>query len=107
MVYYALGPSELEDVALYTIEEKFTELPKAGLKLTSLVRKEVNKVEDVSNFSNENISVSSFLTPSGKLFHAVYTSEDICDGGNSYGAVLDANLKSVAHIGDSDFYCID
>ena len=104
---YACMPTELVDGALYTIEEKFTELPKAGLQLTSLVRKEVNKVEDVSHCSNENMSISSFLTPSGKLFHAVYTSEDECDGGNSYGAVLDANLKPVAHIGDSDFYCID
>ncbi|MBK26694.1 MAG: hypothetical protein CME70_22020 [Halobacteriovorax sp.] len=100
-------PSELEDAALYTIEEKFTELPKAGLEITSLVRKEVNKIEDISHCSSKDMSVSSFLTPSGKLFHAVYTSEDHCDGGNSYGAVLDANLKAVAHIGDSDFYCID
>lgn len=102
---YACMPTELVDGALYTIEEKFTEV--YGLKLTSLVRREVNKVEDISHCSNENISITSFLTPSKKLFHAVYTSEDECDGGNSYGAILDANLKAVAQIGDSDFYCID
>ena len=104
---FACMPTELVDGALYSIEEEFTEIPNAGLKITSLVRKEVNKVEDISHCTNENMTASSFLTPSGKLFHAVYTSEDECDGGNSYGAVLDANLKPVAKIGDSDFYCID
>jgi hypothetical protein len=104
---YACMPTELVDGSLSTIEEKYTELPGADLKFSSLVRKEVSKVEDISECTDENMAVSSFLTPTGKLFHAVYTFEDECDGGNSYGAVLDANLRPVAQIGDSDFYCLD
>lgn len=103
----ACMPTELENESLGSIDEKFTELPKAGLKISSLVRKEVNKITDISGCKDEDVSVSTFLTNSGKLFHAVYTSEDYCDGGNSYGAVLDANLRGVALIGDSDFYCMD
>jgi hypothetical protein len=105
---WACMPKELVDGALYTIEEKFTVLPNAGLKLTSLVKKEVRKLDEtIRGCKNDQISIRSFLTPKGILYHAVYSNDDDCDGGNSYGAVLNANLRGVALIGDSDFYCID
>ncbi len=107
--YACVIPSELNNGSLYQIfeEENYTDLQGGEIELTPQVRLEVGKVEDISHCSDENITISSFSTISGQVFHAVYTSEDICDGGNSYGAVLDENSKAVAHIGDGDFYCID
>jgi hypothetical protein len=36
----------------------------------------------------------------------IYTNEDECDGGNSYGYVIDDKNKVVGHIGDSGIYCL-
>lgn len=107
--YACTIPSELYNGALYQIfeEENYTDLQGGEIEFTPEVRAEVQRIEDISECSDENLTVSSFSTISGKVFHAVYTIEDDCDGGNSYGAVLDENSKAVAHIGDGDFYCID
>jgi len=44
----------------------------------------------------------------GISYVAVYTIEDNCDGGNSYGLLFNEDKsKVVATINDGDFYCID
>ncbi|WP_413291360.1 hypothetical protein [Bdellovibrio sp. HCB337] len=89
------------------IEERATLLPNAGLQMNGILRRHVTKVIDLkgTGCSNKYIKTTSFLTKSGKLFHAVYTNEDLCDGGNSYGVVVNANLEVVADIHDGNFSC--
>jgi len=42
----------------------------------------------------------------GTQFKAIYTIEDSCDGGNSYGYITKIDSKDIiAEIGDSEFYC--
>lgn len=99
-------PKELENKSIGDMSEISQELPNSGLKVDSKIRSLVNEViELTSECKNSFITAESFLLPSGKLLHLAYTSEDICDGGNSYGVVLDANLNIVASIQDTDFYC--
>lgn len=99
-------PTELENKSIGDMEELATALPQSGLKVDSRIRALVNKVIELSSeCKNSFITAESFLLKNGKLVHLAYTSEDICDGGNSYGVVLDANLNIIASIQDTDFYC--
>ena len=42
----------------------------------------------------------------GRIFTAVYTNEDECDGGNSYGALFNEDItKLLGDIGDSYISC--
>ncbi|EQC43728.1 hypothetical protein [Bacteriovorax sp. Seq25_V] len=42
----------------------------------------------------------------GEEFKAIYTIEDSCDGGNSFGYITKIDSTDiVAEIGDSEFYC--
>lgn len=42
----------------------------------------------------------------GKIFTAVYTNEDHCDGGNSYGVLYDQEMQTIlGTIGDSFISC--
>lgn len=50
----------------------------------------------------------TFLNPqTNEEFKAIYSNEDHCDGGNSYGYITSAkDTKIIATIQDSDFYCL-
>ena len=99
-------PSYLENQSLGTIKNFGRELTKSGFKITFLVRELVNKVIEIDDTcKNSYLTAETFLLKNGKIIHLAYTSEDICDGGNSYGVVLDANLRPLASIQDTDFYC--
>ena len=41
------------------------------------------------------------------VFEAYYTHDDECDGGNSYGFIIDKYGKVVSTINDGDSYCIE
>ena len=45
------------------------------------------------------------ITFAGKTFQLVYTIEDHCDGGNSYGYILEEG-RLIGTIQDSDLYCL-
>jgi len=99
-------PSYLEGQGLSTIDKMGKELKKSGFKITPMVRELVNKVIEIDDSCKNNfLSAQTYLLKNGKIIHLAYTSEDICDGGNSYGVVLDANLRPLASIQDTDFYC--
>ena len=111
---FACMPKELEGKSLqHTYEEDennsdFKVLENTGLKITDSIRLEVNKVIEINGdtyCSNEQMAADTFMTKKGTIYHAVYTADDHCDGGNSYGVVLNANLEQVAAVQDSDFYC--
>ena len=100
--------AELKDIAnINEIENQATLLPKAGLKMVDSMRKTINTVIDISgpHCPNSSFTTASFVTKSGKLFHAVHTIDDSCDGGNSYGVIFNANLEPVGAIQDTDFAC--
>lgn len=49
-----------------------------------------------------------FINPlTNESFTAIYSNEDHCDGGNSYGYITKTGNKEIlATIQDSDFYCL-
>lgn len=53
-----------------------------------------------------NVQVSDFKIHNNK-FIKIRTTEDECDGGNSYGVIVLYDLTPVAHIYDGDIYCED
>ena len=53
--------------------------------------------------ADKDIQRMKFITVKGNVFYAVHTNEDYCDGGNSYGVLLDKDLNPVAWIHDGDF----
>lgn len=45
--------------------------------------------------------------PNGSSFRMIYTNEDHCDGGNSFGFIIESKtLTPIAVIHDSDISCI-
>lgn len=50
------------------------------------------------------ISFSDLET--GALFTAYYTNDDVCDGGNNYGSIFNADGIYIADILDGDFTCL-
>ncbi len=55
----------------------------------------------------ENALTHDVLIFEGHTLNLVYTIDDSCDGGNSYGYIVDENGKLFASIGDYDIYCIE
>ncbi len=55
----------------------------------------------------ENALTQDRLIFEGHTLSLVYTIEDSCDGGNSYGYIVDENGKLFATIEDYDIYCIE
>lgn len=55
----------------------------------------------------ENALTHDILTFEGHTLNLVYTIEDSCDGGNSYGYIVDENGKIFASIQDYDIYCVE
>lgn len=99
-------PSYLKGQSLSTFAQKAQELKYSGFKISSEVRDLVRKVIDIDDSCKNNfLSAKTYLLKNGKIIHLAFTNEDICDGGNSYGVVLNANLQPIASIQDTDFYC--
>lgn len=46
------------------------------------------------------------ITAKGKEFNFIYTNEDECDGGNSYGYIADSENKVLGFITDSFLECL-
>ncbi|MEZ4741792.1 MAG: hypothetical protein R3B45_04990 [Bdellovibrionota bacterium] len=42
---------------------------------------------------------------SGQIFEAFYTMDDECDGGNSFGIIVDSAGELIGSIDDSDIFC--
>lgn len=98
-------PSDFVDKALFEIREENELLPNAGLQLSAAIKTEISKMIDIRHCADSDIYLGTYLTKSGLLFHLAYTIEDNCDGGNSFGVVLDANLQQIASILDSGIDC--
>ena len=53
----------------------------------------------------EMMDVSTYKGKSGKIYVQLSTNDDVCDGGNVFGVVLNMDNEVVAEISDSEFYC--
>lgn len=53
----------------------------------------------------EIMDVDVYQGQSGKIYVELTTNDDPCDGGNTFGIILDLNNQIVGEIGDSDYYC--
>ncbi len=53
----------------------------------------------------QNALTQDMMTFKGQSLNLIYTIEDSCDGGNSYGYITDSQGLVVATIQDSDIYC--
>ncbi len=68
------------------------------------------KNQDLIGFLNEkdchDAVEKSTRKIAGKIYNAYFTVLDQCDGGNTYGLILQGS-KVVATIGDSEIYCLE
>ena len=65
-------------------------------------------VEIIGEFDKESCEdalTQDQITLNGKTYNMIYTIEDYCDGGNSYGYISDLSGSVVATIKDTDIYC--
>lgn len=87
----------------------FTEIETGKI---SLAKEEFEANITFSDFDYANchdaLIYKVFVNPiTSDIFRAVYTNEDFCDGGNSYGYItLNNDSKIIAIIQDSDFNCL-
>lgn len=101
---------EMNDIDLSSSmgEEKYEVLERASIMLEE---DEFNKIPNLSEFDYEECRdhltgrmLQSTIT--GKKYLAITTNDDSCDGGNSYGALLDEKFENVvADINDGGIYC--
>ena len=67
-------------------------------------------IELIGEFDSQycqNALTQDIMTFKGQSLNLIYTIEDSCDGGNSYGYISDSQGLVVATIQDSDIYCQD
>ena len=98
---------DLEDINLTNVEIKA--VTSSSYSAENISNELQLSTLGVSNLEceKEDMRVTEFSTTSGNKYKAIYTFEDYCDGGNSSGAVYNSKQEIVAHIQDSDFYCIE
>lgn len=93
------------------ITEKAVSVTPKAIPMTQALRDLVIQSLDYQNdefqCDDKDIARTEFITEQGNLYYAVHTAEDYCDGGNSYGVVVDKNQAPLAWIRDGDFYPLD
>lgn len=60
---------------------------------------------DIDQACVDIMTVETYQGESGKVYVELTTNDDPCDGGNTYGIILDLNNQVVGEIGDSEYYC--
>jgi len=109
-VAYACPEMNDQSIGSGNPEALYIELESAPITLSEYEFNQIPNFAD-GQFNYEECSealrfktMRSLIT--GRIFTAVYTNEDECDGGNSYGALFNEDMsKIVGNIGDSDISC--
>ncbi|MFK8136797.1 MAG: hypothetical protein AB8E15_00415 [Bdellovibrionales bacterium] len=83
---------------------------KAVADINSLSEAEWAQLPIIKDFDQKYclgaFSTQELKSYGGKVLVQIVSEQDDCDGGNSYGIVIDkVNLKVIAAIQDSDYYC--
>lgn len=99
-----------EDMGLYQVqyESNYTVVSENNVKFPGYLFSKFPSLED---FDYENcqdaVKEVVVMDTTKKRFNLIFTSEDSCDGGNSYGLILDnKTLAPIATINDSDISCL-
>ncbi len=106
-------PTELDGKSLHNFRDgrSVKKLGKTGILFNESRQAQWKKVLPGFELEDDCAQIMATVSfagkKSGNLYHAFYTNEDHCDGGNSYGFITDANLEVVAEIQDSDVYCVN
>jgi len=66
----------------------------------------IDHIGEFDSESCENALTQDTLMFKGHTLRLIYTIEDDCDGGNSYGYIINEADKVIATIEDSDIYCL-
>lgn len=94
--------SDEGDASFVVLNEESTSLSKEEFEANPIFKDfDYNDCQDA-------LKKVDFLNPAtGSKFSAIYTIEDHCDGGNSYGTIsLLGSKEVISTIQDSDFYCL-
>lgn len=76
------------------------------LEVTESMYETILELHDVERqyCSIHNLELKKLTSDLRESFFIVYTTSDSCDGGNSFGLVLNENLEKIGEISDSDIY---
>lgn len=74
--------------------------------LATEYRKQVEAIlgGSLDDCEDKSIKQMKVTTLSGVIFYAIHTNEDHCDGGNSFGIIVNSQKQTIGHIYDGDFY---
>lgn len=100
----------VEDTSIYQVREEsdFTEISAKDVAFPGYL---FSQFESLGDFDYESckdaVTEVTMQAADGSRIRMLYTNEDSCDGGNSYGIVIDdKTLAPVALINDSDISCL-
>lgn len=105
---YALG-----DLSTWNGESRLKETHSKGVSLKEAMNFHPEATELFSDLLEDEFcqkdpkafQIIEFISPTAQIMTAVYSIDDNCDGGNSFGLVLDSKKNVYASINDYDFYC--
>jgi hypothetical protein len=106
---YALNCEKvLQGKEIWEVEEDTTNFKKVYSKTIAFPHAQMNEVNmdaDEEWCKEAKLEVYRHLK-SGETFKMIFTSDDSCDGGNSFGYIADTKDNFIATIGDSFMSCI-
>lgn len=105
--FEGLSLSHLEESSDYEFKKIGTvPFPQALVTSQNTLLGDLPEKECKEAFIADQVKIKS----SGKIYTAFYSNEDSCDGGNSYGVMVEGTQpdpkKAVATIEDSDLWCL-
>jgi hypothetical protein len=97
----------LGSIELWEIDDKAEIFAKSFSKTIRFPKEFMNSVghETTEDCTVAELDVYKYL-PTGETFKVISTSDDSCDGGNSFGYVTDAKDEVLAIINDSFISCL-
>lgn len=100
----------VDDMNIHQVREEsdFTEVSATGVAFPGYL---FSQFESLGSFEYEEckdaVTEVTMQASDGSRIRMLYTTEDSCDGGNSYGIVIDdKTLAPVALINDGDISCL-
>ncbi len=102
---WQIKPLDAENVYYGDEEYLYTEVSSELVLTQELVNKIIDFVGTISSDCPvEYMDSVTFVTKNSEKYHAVYSTQDSCDGGNSMGVVFDTDLRIAAEIFDQFIY---
>jgi len=99
-----MGLNDLETIPGATVSDSSGPLFSESLMATAEVVSLIGEFD--ADSCEDALSAKSVTLENSGSLEFIYTVEDHCDGGNSYGYVIDEAQKVVGVITDSDITCL-